>query len=131
MSDDLEQYVLLAKQATGKALEALVETVIASPSIHSFTALLEMPNVQSMAGTEYGGMLELLKIFSYGTYADYIQHRTSLPIINDLATHKLKKLTLISLAATQHVRRSSPPSTLETLKKGKKTDGQSIFPTPR
>ena len=36
-----------------------------------FSELLEMENIQSLKGTEHESYLELLRIFTYGTYSDY------------------------------------------------------------
>ena len=42
-----------------------------SLGVYVFSELLEMSHVQSLKGTEYEPSLELLKIFTYGTYSDY------------------------------------------------------------
>ena len=42
-----------------------------SLGVYVFSELLEMSHIQSLKGTEYEPSLELLKIFTYGTYSDY------------------------------------------------------------
>lgn len=103
MSQDLETYVLLAKQATGPALASLILQAIESPSIFSFTSLLTTPSVQALQDGEFSGTKRLLEIFSYGTMQDYISENATLPKFNPAALVKLVQLTIISRANESHV----------------------------
>ena len=97
MEAALEQYLLLAKSAQGKACEALIARALEDPHTFVFGELIEA--VQGKAvGDEH---LQLLKLFAYGTYADYQEHRSSLPSLTAKQLQKLKMLTLASLAARQ------------------------------
>ncbi|CCG82724.1 COP9 signalosome complex subunit 7a [Taphrina deformans PYCC 5710] len=102
MPENLETYVLLAKQATGKALESLIAQAVASPSVFTFTELLQMPNIHALAGTESARFLKLLQIFSFGTYRQYLDGQGSLPTLDKPARDKLKMLTLVSIAGETH-----------------------------
>lgn len=107
MSDSLVSFLLLAKQATGKALENLVLQVVDAPTIFTFTELLQMPNVQALSANGSNSFVRLLNIFSFGTYQDYLKEQATLPKLEQSAIDKLKKLTLISMATASHVRECS------------------------
>ena len=47
-SNNLEQFVLLAKSARGAGLVALVKQVLEAPGVFVFGELLEMPNVEEV-----------------------------------------------------------------------------------
>ncbi|KAM9005726.1 COP9 signalosome complex subunit 7b isoform X2 [Antechinus flavipes] len=84
----LEQFILLAKGTTGSALTALISQVLEAPGVYVFGELLELSNVQ-----------ELLSLFAYGTYPDYLANKDSLPELTPAQKNKLKHLTIVSLAA--------------------------------
>ena len=68
----LQPYILLAKNATGRAAADLVLQAIQAPGSYVFSELLECPNIQNLANNSDGApYLELLKIFAYGSYTDY------------------------------------------------------------
>ncbi|KAJ8609046.1 hypothetical protein MRB53_039315 [Persea americana] len=100
---ELEPYLLLAKQATGKALVSLIQQVLCSASIHSFQPLLDCPNVKLLSTTEDQSWVELLRLFAYGTYRDYITRQSSLPTIGTAETEKLKRLSILTFATKSHL----------------------------
>ncbi|TEA39045.1 hypothetical protein DBR06_SOUSAS1710149 [Sousa chinensis] len=87
-SNLLEQFILLAKGTSGSALTALISQVLEAPGVYVFGELLELANVQ-----------ELLNLFAYGTYPDYIANKESLPELSTAQQNKLKHLTIVSLAS--------------------------------
>uniref|UniRef100_F7A8Q7 COP9 signalosome subunit 7B n=1 Tax=Equus caballus TaxID=9796 RepID=F7A8Q7_HORSE len=87
-SNLLEQFILLAKGTSGSALTALISQVLEAPGVYVFGELLELANVQ-----------ELLNLFAYGTYPDYIASKESLPELSTAQQNKLKHLTIVSLAS--------------------------------
>jgi len=97
----LQQFVLLAKAAKGKACAAVIQQALGAPNVFVFGELLEMPNVQQLAETEDKNALELLKIFAYGTYADY--KAGQFPTLTPAQTKKLRQLTIVSLSAQSKV----------------------------
>ncbi|XP_062505211.1 COP9 signalosome complex subunit 7a-like [Corticium candelabrum] len=99
----LEQFVLLAKSAKGAAVVALITQALEAPGVYVFGELLDMPNVQELADTEFSHHLELLKVFAYGTVADYKACQPQLPAVTPLQLVKLRHLTIVSLAAKSKV----------------------------
>ena len=47
----MEQYLLLAKGAKGRALVDLIQKVTAEPGIFAFAELLELPNIREVSQT--------------------------------------------------------------------------------
>jgi len=95
----LQQYLLLAKNAKGKACAALIQQVLSAPNVLVFGEFLDNPNVQQLAGTEEAKSLELLKVFAYGTYTDYKANAAQFPPLNPAQIRKLKQLTLVALSS--------------------------------
>ena len=96
--DDLSNFLLLAKSTKGAACAALVKQALDHPNIYVFGELLDMTNVAEvtrtsnnksripitltvrcctrmlalqLAGTPASAVLDLLKLFAYGTWSDY------------------------------------------------------------
>uniref|UniRef100_A0A2K5Q101 COP9 signalosome subunit 7B n=1 Tax=Cebus imitator TaxID=2715852 RepID=A0A2K5Q101_CEBIM len=67
-SNLLEQFILLAKGTSGSALTALISQFLEAPWSVS-GQLLELQEVAEGANAAY---LQLLNLFVYGTYPDYI-----------------------------------------------------------
>lgn len=95
----LNQYLLLAKSAKGKACAAVISQALSAQSVYVFGELLEMPNVQQLEGTEDKKSLDLLKIFAYGTYADYKANAANYPPLSPAQAKKLKQLTIVTLSS--------------------------------
>lgn len=95
----LSQFVILAQTAQGRACEALVKQALDHSGIFVFGELLDCPNVQAIVSTPDGAkLLELLRIFAYGTYPDYKSRRAELPELGAAQLRKLQLLTIVSLA---------------------------------
>ncbi|KAF8254060.1 hypothetical protein K440DRAFT_652177 [Wilcoxina mikolae CBS 423.85] len=95
----LQPFILLAKNATGRAAADLVVQATQAPGCFVFSELLECPTIQALSETSEGGKyLDLLKIFAYGSLADY-RANPDLPPLNDKQLEKLKQLSLITLAS--------------------------------
>lgn len=95
----LNQFVILAKSAQGKALESLVKQALEHSAIFVFGELLDAPNIQDLAKSPDGSkFLELLRIFAYGTYSDYVAQRSALPELTTEQRKKLQMLTIVSFA---------------------------------
>jgi len=95
----IQQYIILAKNAKGKACCALIQQALSAPNVLVFGELLDMPNVKQLAGTEDAKWLELLQIFAYGTYADYKVRKGTLPELSPIQLKKLKQLSIVSLSS--------------------------------
>jgi len=98
----LQQYIVLAKSLKGKACSAAIQQALNAPNVLVFGELLEMPNVQQLAETEEKKYFDLLKIFAYGTYANYKENET-LPPLTPQQVKKLKQLTIVSLCSETKV----------------------------
>ncbi|KAI0825256.1 hypothetical protein BC628DRAFT_1374228 [Trametes gibbosa] len=100
----LEPFLLMSKAAKGAAAAKLIQDATSAPGVFVFGELLEQPNVQELVGHEqHSRSYSLLQLFAYKTYTDYIQHKDSLPPLNDAQTVKLKQLTLVSLAQDSRI----------------------------
>jgi len=95
----LEQFILLSKSAKGAAAAELIHNVLEAPGVYVFAEILEMPNIKELENNPaHQPYLNLMKLFAYGTYRDYLQNKASLPELNPAQTKKLKHLTLVSHA---------------------------------
>ncbi|CAG9319622.1 unnamed protein product [Blepharisma stoltei] len=99
MEAALEQYLVLARTAKGKACEALIMQAIGNPHTFVFGELLRYVE-QAGVSPEY---LNLLEIFTYGTLADYQKAQPNIPELTPAQLKKLKMLTLATLASEQTV----------------------------
>ncbi|XP_053566270.1 COP9 signalosome complex subunit 7b isoform X1 [Bombina bombina] len=98
-SSILEQFILLAKGTKGSALPALINQVLEAPGVYVFGELLDLPTVQELADGPHSGYLQLLNLFAYGTYPDYVAMKNNLPELSTAQKNKLKHLTIVSLAS--------------------------------
>lgn len=71
--------------------------------MYVFGELLELANVQELAEGTNAAYLQLLNLFAYGTYPDYIANKESLPELSTAQQNKLKHLTIVSLASRMKV----------------------------
>jgi len=95
----IQQYILLAKNAKGKACAALIQQALSAPNVLVFGELLDMPNVKALAGTEDSKWYELLQIFAYGSYVDYKARAGTLPELTAGQVRKLKQLSIVTLSS--------------------------------
>lgn len=96
----LNQFVVLARSAQGKACEALVKQALEHSGVYNFGELLDCANVQALAepGAESHRLVEVLRIFAFGTYSDYKARQGELLELTAAQKHKLQLLTVVSLA---------------------------------
>ncbi|KAG6609416.1 proteasome component region pci domain-containing protein [Phytophthora cinnamomi] len=94
----LEQFTLLAKNARGRACVALIQQVLSNKKLFVFRELLDMPNVEALRESEYKEHYELLRVFCFSTYSDYLARKDELPELTPQQVNKLRKLTAVSLA---------------------------------
>lgn len=69
----LAPFLALAKSATSpRAAADLITQATSSPNTYIFAELLQQTNIQALQSNEqYGGHLELLKCFAWGTWEQY------------------------------------------------------------
>lgn len=100
----LEPFLLIAKSVKGAAAAKLIQDATAAPGVFVFSELLELPNIQELGKNEQSVKhLSLLQLFSYKTYQDYLQHKDTLPPLNEAQITKLKHLSLVTLAADRRI----------------------------
>jgi COP9 signalosome complex subunit 7 len=94
-----QPFIALTKSASSpRAAADLITRATSAPNTFVFAELLSAPQIQALSSSEeYSSHLTLLKIFSYGTYADY-KSTGSLPELNEAQTLKLRQLSFLSLA---------------------------------
>jgi len=99
-SNPLEQFVLLAKSAKGAAAVELVKQALEAPGVYVFGELLDMPNIVELQTGQFQPYFELLNLFAYGTYQQYLQTINSLPELTPAQQQKLRLLTIVTLSET-------------------------------
>ncbi|KAI8913554.1 hypothetical protein EDD86DRAFT_200865 [Gorgonomyces haynaldii] len=87
-----EEFVLLAKSTRGSGCVKLINDCIEKPGVFHFTELLQQPTIQQLQNTEFDQSFKLLQLFCFGTLHDLKVQ------ISPLQMHKLRQLTLVSLA---------------------------------
>ncbi|KAJ5037376.1 uncharacterized protein L3040_007552 [Drepanopeziza brunnea f. sp. 'multigermtubi'] len=101
----LAPFLALTKTANSpRAAANLIESATSAPNTFIFAELLQAPNIQALSSSpDHAPSLALLKIFSYGTYADYLISQTTppLPKLNAAQTQKLRQLSFLTLAKNQ------------------------------
>ncbi|OCF38141.1 hypothetical protein I316_00365 [Kwoniella heveanensis BCC8398] len=95
----LEPFLLLARSTKGAAAAKIIVDATAAPGVHVFSELLDLPNIQELANDPtYESHHRLLRLFAFGTLADYETNSSSYPPLSPAHILKLKHLTLVSLA---------------------------------
>ncbi|KAF7974945.1 hypothetical protein HWV62_44161 [Athelia sp. TMB] len=100
----LEPFLLMSKSAKGAAAAKLIQDATSAPGVFVFAELLDLPNIQELAKSEtHSSFYSLLQLFSYKTFPDYIQHKDSLPQLNQAQITKLKHLSIVSFAMDRRI----------------------------
>jgi len=104
--DALETFHSLALTNQGAALALVIRNVLNHPNIFVFGEILNTPNVQSLSTQPtHRPLLELLRIFAYGTYSDYKSKQASLELpVLAAKSRELTKLKMLSIVefASKH-----------------------------
>lgn len=90
MEAALEQYLILAKTAKGKACESLIFQAISNPKTFVFGELLDAVREGGVSKESQ----KILEIFTYDTLQDYRKAR-----LPDLTSQQLKKIQMLSLVS--------------------------------
>jgi len=103
-SHPIEAFILLAKNARGAAASQLVSQATEAPGMYVFGELAEVPGIKQLEQDSPKDW-NLLQLFSFGTFQDYISNKSELPELNEKQILKLRHLTMASLASeTKHVK---------------------------
>jgi COP9 signalosome complex subunit 7 len=100
VADVLEGYEVLLKTAQGDAAVMTIQKILKDPKVYVFGEILDFPSVQELGkSAKHKQWLDLLKIFAYGTYADYKKDEKTLPALNPPQVTKLRMLTIVTHAS--------------------------------
>lgn len=94
----LQQFVVQAQKAIGQELIEVIKQALDCVDTFVFAELLQCPNVIALENTPYVPYLHLLRIFSQGTYLDYLNKKQHLPELSISQKKKLQYLTIVTLA---------------------------------
>ncbi|XP_078393785.1 COP9 signalosome complex subunit 7a [Cetorhinus maximus] len=94
----LEQFLLLAKTVRGAALVALINQLLEVPGVYVFGEFLEIPNIQELMTGPYAPSYQLLSLFAYGTFSDYMANAATLPTLTTAQKNKLRHLSIVTMA---------------------------------
>jgi COP9 signalosome complex subunit 7 len=94
----LDQFVMLAKLATSAGAAEIIKQVLEAPGVYVFSELMDVPSIKDLNGTEFTPYYELLTVFAYGTYKDYLNSGRGLPELTVAQKKKLQHLTIVSLS---------------------------------
>ncbi|KAK8853124.1 hypothetical protein IAR55_003825 [Kwoniella newhampshirensis] len=102
LTSRLEPYLLLARSTKGAAAAKVIEDATAASGVYVFAELLELPNIQQLStDPSFSGHYHLVRLFAFGTLADYEANTSIYPSLTCTHLVKLKHLTLVSLALQQ------------------------------
>jgi len=98
----LEPYVLLANGAKNAAAVGLVQQVLEAPGVYVFGELLDHPNIKDLetntSTPNAKAYHDLLTMFAYGTYEEYLSAQAQLPTLTEPMKKKLRLLTIATIA---------------------------------
>lgn len=94
----LQQFVVLAEKVEGEELVEIIKQALDCADTFVFAELLECPNVAALETTPYAPYLHVLRMFSQGTYLDYLKEKEHLPELSLPQKKKLQYLTIVTLA---------------------------------
>ena len=95
MDNEQEQLLVLCQSHKAKALEMIIEKILANPSIYKFAEFLDVESVQKLGAANKH--LKTLKLFAYHNYDDYKAGKGYLKL-NDKQLKKLKMLSIVTMA---------------------------------
>ncbi|KAL4120071.1 hypothetical protein QTP88_012810 [Uroleucon formosanum] len=94
----LQQFVVQALKLEGDSLVEVIKQALDCVDTFVFAELLECPNVIALETTPHAPYLHALRMFSQGTYLDYLNKKEYLPELSEPQIKKLQYLTIVSLA---------------------------------
>ncbi|GFQ06535.1 cop9 signalosome complex subunit 7 [Phtheirospermum japonicum] len=102
-AEHIEFFVKQASSLNGAALANVVVEATSHPFLFAFSEILAVSNVLELEGTENSIFLDLLTMFSHGTWSEYKSDASRLPQLVPDQVLKLKQLTVLTLAETNKV----------------------------
>jgi len=99
---EISKFLLLLKGVKGAAAAEVVKQVLGSPSVFSFSELLQHENVKALKGGQFNKAYVTLELFAFGTYKDYDANKHIK--LNDKQINKLKQLSIVTIAANNNTK---------------------------
>lgn len=96
--DRITHYVNLLRDASLKETAEICTMATCDQHLFVFSEILHTPKVAALQGTSNEKYHRLLRLFAHGVISDYNENLANLPALNDVQMHKLRMLTLVSLA---------------------------------
>ncbi|CAK9149395.1 unnamed protein product [Ilex paraguariensis] len=101
--EHIEYFVKQASLHKGPSLANIIVEATSHPSLFAFSEILAVLNVLELQGTEHSVYLDMLRMFSHGTWSEYKSNAGRLPQLVPDQVLKLKQLTVLTLAETNKV----------------------------
>ncbi|KAF0757749.1 COP9 signalosome complex subunit 7b [Aphis craccivora] len=93
----LQQFVVRALNLEGDSLVEVIKQALDCVDTFVFAELLKCPNVIALETTHHAPYLHALRMFSQGTYLDYLYKKEYLPELSEPQIKKLRYLTIVTL----------------------------------
>eukprot|EP00668_Euglena_longa_P011922 GGOE01014342.1.p1 GENE.GGOE01014342.1~~GGOE01014342.1.p1 ORF type:complete len:283 (+),score=111.92 GGOE01014342.1:65-913(+) len=107
MAEVLETFVATAASTRGAGVVHVIKQALLAPGLFVFGELLDLPSVVELSTNpdyaDYRKWYNLLTTFAHGTYDDYKANQHNLPPLGAVELHKLKELTVLTMAAEHRV----------------------------
>jgi len=94
----LQKFVVQALNLEGDSLVEVIKQALDCVDTFVFAELLECSNVIALENTHHAPYLHALRMFSKGTYLDYLNKKEYLPEFSEPQIKKLQYLTIVTLA---------------------------------
>ncbi|XP_039044947.1 COP9 signalosome complex subunit 7-like [Hibiscus syriacus] len=102
-ADFIDHFVKQASAQKGTTLVSIIVEAMSHSSLFAFSEILVVPTIAELDGTKNSMYLEVLRLFSHGTWNDYKSNSGSLPQLVPDQVLKLKQLNVLTLAETNKV----------------------------
>jgi len=100
----LKPYITqINKLSSEAAVVGVVPQILSDPNVYVFGELFHLDNIQQIASGDNKRTFDLLEIFAYGRYSDYLARADSLPRLSVKQVYKLRQLTVVSLSIENRV----------------------------
>ncbi|KAG9159314.1 hypothetical protein Leryth_024483 [Lithospermum erythrorhizon] len=102
-SEQIEYFVKKASSLNGSELTNVVVEATSHPFLFAFSEILSVPNFLQLEGTDGSIYLDLLRLFSHGTWSDYKSVADRFPQLVADQVLKLKQLSVLTFAETNKI----------------------------
>ncbi|EFO24717.1 hypothetical protein LOAG_03777 [Loa loa] len=79
-------------------------SVVEASDIHAFAQFLAEPSVKTLQNDpDYCKYYNLLCLFAYGTYGDFVARKNDLPELSEIMLRKIRQLTLVTMCTRSKI----------------------------